>query len=372
MIRGVGPIIYKETIHALRDKRSLFLMILWPGAQLILFGFAVDFDVKNIPTVVYNLDGRREARDLIDSFGNSGYFDIVGNAYSDKDMNSWIVRVEAKVAIKIPPDYTDKLVLGKSAKVQILIDGSDSTVAMQALNVSNAIALRKSLAIVSDVLDQTEGEAPVEARPRVKFNPDMKTANFMVPGLVAIIMQLVTMFFTAFAVVKEKENGTLEQLMVTPVSRLGLMAGKIIPYAVIGSIETFMVLCIMYYVFGVSIAGSLVLLGVFSLIFLFTALGTGLLISTVAENQMQAIQISVVFVMPSVMLSGFVFPLESMPLPIWAVGQLVPATYFIRILRGIILRGAGIQDIWCNGLCLAVMGLAVLAISTARFHKTLG
>ncbi|MBN2310835.1 MAG: ABC transporter permease [Candidatus Hydrogenedentes bacterium] len=370
MFRGLLSIIYKEVFHTLRDRRTLLLVLLIPGVDLLMFGYAIDLNVKNIPTVVYDLDGRRESRELLDKFKNSGYFNFIGTVGSDQEMRDYIVRGKAQVGIKIAPDYSDKLVTGKSAQLQVLIDGSDSTVAMQALNVVNAISLRESLDVLSDTLDVTR-ELPVDARPRVLFNPDLRTPNFMVPGLVGIVMQVVTMLMTSFAVVKEKENGTLEQLMVTPVSRLGLMLGKLLPYAVLGTVETATVLLIMRYVFDVPIAGSLMLLAGFALCFLFTALGMGLLVSTVATNQMQAVQLSVVFILPSVLLSGFVFPRESMPAIIYAIGQIIPATYFIQVLRGIILRDAGFMDLWTQGAWLLGMGLTVLVIATARFHKTL-
>ncbi len=370
MFRGWTSIVYKETIHILRDPRTLFLILLVPGIQLTLFGYAIDLDVTNIPTVVYNMDGRTPSRELIDSFRNTGYFDVRLLVRSDADLMEAVVRGDAKVAIKIPPDYSDALLTGTGAQVQVLIDGSDSNVAMQALNVSNAIGLRKSMSIAAVQLNRTGG-LPVDVRPRVLFNPDMKTPNFIVPGLVGMIMQLVTMFLTAFAVVREKENGTLEQLMVTPVSRLGLMLGKLAPYAVIGALETAMVVLLMWGLFNVPVAGSVTLLAAFSLIFLFTALGLGLLISTIAENQMQAIQMAFVVVLPSILLSGFIFPQESMPYPIYLIGQLIPVTYFIRILRGIILRGAGFYELYDQAAWLAIIGLIILIISASRFRKTL-
>ncbi len=354
----------------LRDFRTLLLVLLLPGGDLIMFGYAIDMNVRNIPTVVYNLDGRRESRELLDTFANTDYFNFIGTVGSDAEMQESIVRGEAQVCVKIPPDYTDKLITGASTQIQVLIDGSDSTVAMQALNVVNAIGLRESLDILADQLD-TSGSLPVDARPRVMFNPDLRTPNFMVPGLVGIIMQMVTMLMTSFAIVREKENGTLEQLMVTPVSRLGLMLGKLIPYAVLGALETVVVLALMRYVFHVPIAGSVMLLSMFSVCFLFTVLGMGLLVSTVANNQMEAVQISIIFILPSILLSGFVFPRESMPYAIYLIGQVVPATYFIQILRGIILRGAGFADLWFQGACLLAMGIVVIGVATARFQKTL-
>ncbi|MBM3290873.1 MAG: ABC transporter permease, partial [Candidatus Hydrogenedentes bacterium] len=213
---------------------------------------------------------------------------------------------------------------------------------------------------------------PIATRPRVLFNPDMKTANFMVPGLIGIVLQVVTMFLTAFAVVREKENGTLEQLMVTPVSRLGLLVGKLTPYAFIGAFEVGMVVLLMRFLFQVPIAGSMLLLAGFSLLFLFTSLGIGLMISTIAANQVQAMQIAFLVMLPSVLLSGFMFPQESMPLPIYVIGQALPVTYFIRILRGIILRDAGFMQLWPQGIGLIVIGGFLLTVSASRFRKRMG
>ncbi|NUM53350.1 MAG: ABC transporter permease [Candidatus Hydrogenedentes bacterium] len=370
MFRGFNAIVYKETIHILRDPKTLLLMLVIPGIQLTIFGYAIQMDVKHIPTAYYNLDGREASRELLDSFENTGYFDFVGQAFSDDELTGMIVDGHAKVGVKIPPDYSDSVALGRRAEVQVLIDGSDSTVAMQALNVSNAIALRKSFTAIQE---RFPGRSqPIESRPRVLFNPDMKTANFMVPGLIGIVMQVVTMFLTAFAVVREKENGTLEQLMVTPVSRLGLLGGKLMPYACIGAFEVCMVVLLMRFLFQVPIAGSLALLAGFSVLFLVTSLGLGLMISTIASNQVQAIQIAFLVMLPSVLLSGFMFPQESMPAPIWAIGQALPVTYFIRILRGIILRDAGFMQLWPQGIGLIVIASVLLTVSAGRFRKTLG
>lgn len=370
MFKGLWSILYKESIHIIRDPGTLFLMLLIPGIQLTIFGYAIDLEVRHVPTVVYDLDGRREGRALVDALVNTGTFDVVGRAGDMAEVEAWIVRGDAQVGIVIPRDFTDRLVQGRGAVFQALIDGSNSTVAMQALNVVNAIALQRSVQVVTG--GTGGGFRPaVEARPRVLFNPDMKTANFMVPGLVGVVMQLVTMLLTAFSLVREKENGTLEQLMVTPVSRFGLMIGKLLPYAGIGAIETVLVLSIMRFVFDVEVEGSLLLLAGFSVIFLFTALGLGLLVSTFAENQIQAVQLAFVIVLPSVLLSGFVFPQESMPRPIYVIGQVIPVTYFIRILRGIIIRGAGFAELWHSAAVLGVMGIVLLGVSTLRFHKTL-
>ncbi len=370
MFRGLFSIIYKETFHILRDPKTLFMMLVLPGMNLTVFGYAIDMDLRDIPTIVYNLDGRSESRDLIDTFSNSGYFDINQTASSDEDLVAAIVRGEARIGIKIPPDYTDDVLTGDPAKIQVLIDGSNSGVAMQALNVANAIALRESIEILSGSVGGPD-ELPVEARGRLLFNPDMRTPNFMVPGLIALTLQTIPLILTAFAVVREKENGTLEQLMVTPVSRLGLMVGKLIPYAAIGMLVTWIAIAIMRFVFHVPIAGSLFLLGSFSGLFLFSALGLGLLISTFANNQIQAVQLAVTAELPSALLSGFMFPRETMPTPIYIFSEFLPATHFIAILRGIVLRGAGFMDLWQHGAWLAGIGFVLISVSAMRFHKTL-
>jgi len=371
MFRGLAAIMYKESRHIIRDPKTLFLMLLLPSVQLTIFGYAIDLDVKHIPTVVYNLDGRQESRQLLDDFTNTGYFNIVETVHSDEDFVHVIVRGDAKVGLKIPPDYSDALLNAENTNIQILIDGSDSTVAMQALNVANAVTLRNSIQLLTNTIGGGSGEPPIEARPRVLFNPDMRTANFMVPGLLGIILQLITMLLTAFAVVREKETGTLEQLMVTPVARMGLILGKLVPYAVIGMFEAVSVVLLMRFLFQVEIAGSVLLLAGFTMIFLVCALGLGLLISTFSANQIQALQISFVIILPSVLLSGFIFPQESMPYPIYVFGQFIPVTYFIRILRGIVLRDAAFLDLWHNGAILAVMAIIVLVAASSRFSKTL-
>jgi ABC-type multidrug transport system permease subunit len=240
---------------------------------------------------------------------------------------------------------------------------------MQALNVSNAIALRASVAIQSQQL-QNGAFIPIESRPRMLFNPDLRTANFMVPGLVGVILQLVTMTLTAFAIVREKEHATLEQLMMTPVSRFGLMLGKLLPYAVVGVVEATTVVFLMVFLFNVPVAGSLLLLAALTLLFMMSTLGLGLLISTAANNQNEALQMSFLVILPSILLSGYVFPQETMPTPIWVIGQIVPVTYFIRILRGIILRDAGFMDLWHNAVVLAGFAVVVIGAASLRFRKT--
>lgn len=364
--KTLSAIIYKEILHIRRDPVTLFVTIAIPVFQLIVFGYAIDMEVKNIPTAVYDADMKADSRDLLAALENTGYFDMKEYVTSEEALQEAIVSGRVSVGIRVPPDFSDNSSGARSASVQVLIDGSDSTVAMQAMNIANSVGLRQSVKRLGRISVE---KLPVDIRPRVLFNPDLKSANFFVPGLVGLIMQIVTVFLTAFAVVREKENGTLEMLLVTPVSRGGLMLGKLVPYAILGFFQICIVLGLMRFVFGVHIAGSLALLLCMCLIFLFTALGLGILISTVAKNQAQAMQMALLVMLPSVLLSGFVFPRESMPAIIYYFSFLIPLTYFIKILRGIILRGADMSSLWSQAAILAVYGMAILALSISRFRK---
>jgi ABC transporter DrrB family efflux protein len=287
------------------------------------------------------------------------------------------------VGVKIPPDYSDRLMRGRQVQVQVLIDGSDSQVATTALNSVSLLGVNQSINVVRPRAEASGASAasrdkagrlvlPIEVRPRLLYNPDLESAHFFVPGLVGIILQLVTLFLTSFAVVRERELGTLEQLFVTPVGRAGLLLGKLAPYAIVGLGETLMVLTVMVYAFQVPIHGNLLLLISLSSLFLVCALGLGLLVSTLAKTQVEALQFAFLIMLPSVLLSGFMFPREEMPTVIYIFTFAIPVTYFIEILRGIVLRGADMIDLlpWIAGL--TVCCVAVLMLSVFRFRKQLG
>ncbi len=368
-MRGFLAAIYKEFIHIRRDPATLILTLAIPVMQLALFGYAINTDVKNIPTVVYDLDQRRAGRELIAAYRNTDYFRIVGEVHSDRELNDAIVAGRAKVGIKIPADFSRRLSTDRQATVLVLVDGSDSSVAMNALNVANAVGLHTSLDRLVESSPAGVPLVPVEIRPKMLFNPDIKSANFIIPGLIGIIMQNITVLLTAFAIVRERERGTLEQLLVTPIQPLALMLGKLIPYGIVGFIETCMVLLVMRWVFGVPIHGSLVLLLFFSFLFLLPSLGLGLFISTVATNQAQSYQMAFFIIMPSILLSGFMFPRESMPTIMYYLGYLLPVTYFLDILRGVILRGAGFEHLWRDAAALVAFGTVILVVSALRFQK---
>ncbi len=373
MFRGFTSVFYKEVIQISRDPITLMLMLIVPMIQLLVFGYAINTDVRNIKTAVYNLDNRRESRELLDAFQNTDFFQVSEYVFSDEQLNGAIVSGRAKIGIKIPPDYSDLLAAGRQAAVLVLIDGSDSSVATQSLTVSTSVGLNQSLARLAATLERAGRPAgaslPIEVRPKMLFNPDARSANFMVPGLIAVILQIITTLLTAFSIVRERERGTLEQLMVTPIRPFGLMLGKLTPYGLIGIFETITVLTVMRVVFDVPINGSLALLLALSLLFLFSGLAIGLLISTKAQNQIQALQLAWLIMLPSFLLSGFMFPRDSMPWIMRAVGFLVPATHFMEIIRGIVLRGATLTDLIPQIVILAVMGLILLILSAMRFHK---
>jgi ABC transporter DrrB family efflux protein len=352
MFKGFTSIFYKEVIQISRDPLTLLLMLVVPMIQLLLFGYAINTDSSS--------------REILEAFENTDYFKIVERVYSDEELNQAIVSGRAKIGIKIPPDYSARLEEGRQATVLVLIDGSDSSIANQSLAVAGSVGLTESL---TRFAEQGQAELPVEIRPKMLFNPDARSANFMVPGLIAVILQIITTMLTAFSIVRERERGTLEQLLVTPVRPFGLMLGKLIPYGLVGVIELLTVLTVMRVVFAVPINGSITLLLALSTLFLFTGLAIGLLISTKAQNQMQALQFAWLIMLPSVLLSGFMFPRDSMPLIMQAIGFVVPATHFMEIMRGIVLRGATLVDLAPEVVTLAVMDLVLFTLSAVRFRK---
>ncbi|MSR57608.1 MAG: ABC transporter ATP-binding protein/permease [Planctomycetaceae bacterium] len=378
---GLTAMLLKEFSHIRRDPATIFFMLVVPVLQTIIFGYAIETEIENIPMVVYDLDGRKAARELIDAFRNTRTFAVAQRVYDDESFRRAIASGRAKVGVRIPPDYTERLIRGEQVQVQVLIDGSDSQVATTALNATNLLGIAKSkerAVLIAETLPVAPARnavgrvaIPIEMRPRLLFNPDLKSSHFFVPGLVGIIMQLVTLFLTSFAIVCERELGTLEQLFVTPVGRLGLLLGKLIPYAIVGFLEMLIVLTVMVYVFGVPIHGNLWLLLALSLLFLVCALALGLLISTLARTQLQAMQFAFLMMLPSVLLSGFMFPRSEMPLPIYILSCGIPLTYFLEILRGIVLRDADLVDLVPQVLGLTACCLVILALSVARFRKQL-
>ena len=363
--RGFGAVFYKETLHVRRDFATLFFSLIIPILQMFLLGFGIDTNIRQINTVVYNADGRRESRELLDRLRNSDTFHIYRYVNNDKDLNDAIISGKCRVGIKIPVDYSDKLLHQMSAQVLVLIDGSDSSVAGQAINVTTAIGLDESL---RRVLSSSDAAFAVDMRPKILFNPDSRSPNFFLPGLTAVLLLNVTTFLTAFSIVREKERGTLEQLFVTPVRPMGLLLGKLLPYLVIGFFELSMIVIAMRFIFSVPIHGSVILLAFLSLPYIFVSLSLGILISSKATSQAHAMQLAFLTILPSIFFSGYIFPRETMPKFFYIISYFVPASYFINITRGIILRGAGWTHLWTDALALFLMGSLLLIIAARRFH----
>ncbi len=351
-----------------RDVGTLRLALLLPAFQLVLFGL-IDTNVKHVPTVVFDQSRTPQSRELIRQFVNTSYFDVIGYAPSRDALREEIVAGHASVGIEIPPDYGRQRLRGLPADVLVLIDGSDSNISGQALAASNGLALDRSLRELSASVGLRD--FPIRAHPLLLFNPDSRSANLLIPGLVAVLLNFSAVILASFAIVRERERGTLEQLMVTPASPIAVVLGKLLLYLVLAFVQLLFVLALMTFVFRVPIHGSLWLLLALSLVYLFALLSLGLLISSRARTQMEATQLAQMFLLPSIMLSGYIFPLSSLPPALRAISQIIPATHFIAIARGIINRGAGFFDLWPNVAALMAIAIVLVAGSARAFKKTI-
>ena len=363
--RGLNAVFYKEVLHIKRDSLALFFALAMPVMQMIIIGFGVDTNIRQVKTVVLDEDMHRQSRELIDRLRNTDTFRVVAYVNSDAELNDAIVSGRAHVGVKIPVDYSRRLLDNDTAQVLVLIDGSDSSVAAQALNVSAAVGLDQSLR----QLLGSKVNLPVEVRPKLLFNPGSRSPNFFLPGLTAVLLLFVTTFLTTFSIVREREQGTLEQLFVTPVRPMGLLLGKLLPYLAIGFVELLMILLSMRVVFRVPIAGSVLLLLLLAIPYLFVALTLGMLISTKAKSQAEAIQMALLTMLPSIFFSGYIFPRETMPTIFYVISCFIPATYFVNIARGVILRGATLSHLWLDAAVLMAMGIAILILAARRFRS---
>jgi ABC-2 type transport system permease protein len=363
-LQRLWSIAKKEVLHILRDPQSLFFTLFVPVLEMFMFGYAIDTNVRHIRTVIYDQAGTQESRQLLERFQNSSDFNIVAQAWSDAELSQAIVGGRARVGIKVPHDYSQKLLAGQTAQLLVLVDGAESSVAAEAINVSNSLALRESL-------ERALGDRPlpVEARPRVLFNPDTRSANFFIPGLIVVLCQMMATMLSANAIVREKELGTLEQLYMTPVRRGELILGKMAPYLVLTLAEFCLFAFLMRTVFQVPIAGAFLTLLLVALPFVLTMIGLGLLISTKAATRDAASQMSMGTILPSIFLSGYVFPFDSMPVLFQWIGNGVPATWLIDAARAVILRGGGWAELWPHALVLWSMAVAVLVFSSFKLKK---
>jgi ABC-2 type transport system permease protein len=376
MFERIQAILIKEFKQVLRDPRMKFTIFVAPIIQVLIFGFAATTDVNNIPTAIYDLDNTKQSRDVIRDFTSSGYFDAKYYIYDDKMQTSLIDRSEVNDVIRLNRGFAED-VLGKgTAEIQMILDGTDSNTASIIMSYANTIISRYTYKLTikraTILLKRVDTFPQVDLRDRAWYNGNLESRFFYIPGVIALIVTVMTLILTSMAVVREKEIGTMEQLIVSPLKPYELILGKICPFAVIALIDVLFVTTVGVLIFHVPIRGSLLLLLGATLIYLMTSLGVGLFISTLCSTQQEAMMSVFLFFFPANMLSGFMFPIFNMPKIVQYLTYLNPLRYYLVILRGIFLKGNGISILWPPMLVLFIMGLAILAMSSLRFRKTIG
>lgn len=371
-MRRLRALLIKEFIQMKRDRMTFGMMVVLPIIQLLVFSFAINTDVKHLPTVVFDQSLQQESRELLDSFTASGYFDVKNVAQNYQEVTEAIESGKSKVGIVIPPDFTENIKHGRSATVQVIVDASDSLAASSAINTAQMIGQIKSQEIIIKKMQNSGVQSvatPYDIRIRPWYNPDFVSAFYMVPGILGIVLTMTMVMITSMAIVREREKGTLEQLIVTPMKSYELMLGKIIPYIFVGYVQATLALIVGILVFDLPIQGSIALLYGLTSLFIVASLTLGVLISTISQTQMQAMQLSFFIFMPSVLLSGFMFPREAMPTFFYLLGDLLPLTFYLEIMRGIVLKGIGINFLWSQTFALIAFIIATLAISVIKFQK---
>ena len=373
MISRLGGIIAKEFIQLRRDGLALTLALFVPVAMLFIFGWAINTDVKHVPTAVFDQSGSVEAVKLLEAFENSQYFDIRYRARSPRELTRMIDDGTAKVGVVIPPDYAQRLAR-RDAEVQVVVDASDPQVATSAMNAAAALAAQRSLEILTRATDGAalrREQPPIDMRVRAWYNPDLVSAIFIVPGLIGALLMQTTITQMAVAIVREREKGTLEALIVSPIRRWELLLGKIIPNLLVAYGQMTMALLVAHFVFDVPIRGSLMLLYALSLLFMWGTLGVGIFVSAASRTVPQAMQLAFLTFLPSIYLSGLLFPIAGMPKGAQLLAHVIPLTYYLRVVRGIVLKGVGLESLWSSLIPLALFGAVVFTLSVLRFRKQL-
>ncbi len=375
MISRIVPIMKKEVRQIKRDKRVLAVLIVVPAMLLLLNGYAMNFDVQHIKMAVIDQERSKESRELVNAYVTSGYFDNVVSLTSSEEATALIDDAKIKMAIVIPTDFSRKILANDGVAIQVLVDGTDSNSASTIVGYVQAVTLQYSQRIVLKNLAKMGRKSyiPIQYEARMWYNPELKSAKFLVPGLIGFILAITAVIATSLSIVKEKERNTIEQIDVSPVSSLELIIGKMIPYAVISMFAALLVLIAAYFMFDVVVKGSYIDLFFATLLFIIAALSIGLFISTISDTQQVAFQLAaLVSMLPTIILSGFMFPIRSMPLFLQILSNITPAKYYLVILRSIILKGVGIAAWWDQILYLCIFITVVLFLSVRRFKKTLG
>ncbi|MGH7537869.1 MAG: ABC transporter permease [Gemmatimonadales bacterium] len=369
MMPRLWPMVRKEFVQMRRDRLTTGIMFGIPVIQLLLFGYAIQTDVRNIPTVVLDESRTPGSRAIIAAFQNTGNFRIVGHVNGRPELDAAIARGDAQAAIVVPEDYPRDLARHSTATVQVIVDASDPLASQAALAAAAGVAQARNLAMLAAEARRTS--LPLEVRIRPRYNPGLRNPVYTVPGLVAVILTLTMVVIMSMAIVRERERGTLEQLIVTPITKTELMLGKIAPYIGVGLFQMTAVLLLGRFVFDVPLTGSVVNLYAIALLFIIASLAFGLFISTLVRNQQQAMQLSFFYILPNILLSGFMFPRQAMPVFFQWLSLALPITHFLKVLRGILLKGVGLEALWKETAILAGFSVLLIALAVRRFHKTL-
>lgn len=375
-MKTIRQIIIKEFLQLRADKRMLPIMIIAPILQVILLGYAATVDVKNISLVVCDLDNTRESREYLTRYTNTGYFTVVEYLDKPEEIDDYLDRSKAIMGVVIPKNFGRKIQSGTPTQVQLIADGADANTANISIGYASQITAGYAQSILLERTTRAGGlrlPAQVLAQTRVWYNPDLRSANFMVPGVVAMVLMIVTTTFAAAAIVREKEIGTMEQLMVTPIKPHELIIGKLLPFIIIGAVDVGLVLGVAVLWFSIPLKGSVLLLYGLSGLFILTTLGLGLFVSTISNTQQQALMTAQFFIFfPFIFLSGFTFPIANMPQAIQVLTYFVPLRYFLEIIRGLFLKGVGIETLWPQAVTLLGFGIVILSLAVMRFQKRLG
>ncbi len=375
MFERIRQMLIKEFIQVFRDPRMRAVVLVVPCMEVLVIGYAVNMDIRDIRTAVYDLDNTPASRELLARFSESGYFNVVARVDDDRRMQDLVDRSAVQIVLRIDHGFSGDLAAGRTASIQVICDGTDSNTAAIAMSYVSRITSDYAGRMLAQRIERDRGLAnppvQVDFRPRAWFNENLDSRNYFVPGVIVIVVSLVSLLLTSMAVVREKEIGTIEQIMVTPITPAEFILGKTMPFVVISFVDVTLILLIGVFWFGVPLRGSILLLYFSTGLYLLSMLGMGLLISTVSQTQQQALMSTFLFFFPAMLLSGFSFPIANMPPLIQWLTFLNPVAYYLVIVRTIFLKGIGLAYLWPHLLALAAMGVATLMLAVRRFHKTL-
>jgi ABC-2 type transport system permease protein len=364
-MRTLANILVKELLQLKRDPKIVPILFIAPVIQLTILGYAATTDVRRVELAVCDLDRTAASRGLVDRFTSSTYFRQVVAVDAQPALDEWLASGRARIALTIPAGFAADRLDGRTAAVQLVADGSDPMV--------GTLGLSYAQGVLRNAAETAGFNLPVELRPKVLYNPDLISRNFMVPGVLAMILMIMTMMLTSMALVRETELGTMEQLLVTPLSPGTIIVGKLVPYALVGTVEILTALPVVLFWFRVPLRGSLAVLAVLTVPFMLCTLGLGLLVSTLARTQQQAMMISTfIFMLPQIYLSGFVFPIQNMPKGFQVVTYAIPLRYYLQVLRGVFLKGVGLEVLWPQGLAMLGLGIVILTMARLRFRRRVG